>query len=116
MQGAVGSTGSRRRSPFRPGFRSAKRPARTGGRRCGRHHHYHILGQRTTSRRRVYGLDGKVASALEGRAVHLVAASAEAPEPAKKAERGARPKSRGQEKAAAPSTSTFNPFSGQSRY
>ena len=63
----------------------------------------------------VYGLDGRIASALEGRAVHLVAASADAREPAAKAEPaaskpGARPKPRRAERKAAAPVSTFNPF------
>ena len=68
-----------------------------------------------TYRPDVYGLDGRIASALEGRTVHLIAASTDTrpPSPAK-GERVASKKSRSAEKA--PAASTFNPFSGQSRY
>ncbi len=63
----------------------------------------------------VYGLDGRIASALEGRAVHLVAASADAREPSAKGEpaarkSGARSRSRRAEQKAAAPASTFNPF------
>jgi murein L,D-transpeptidase YcbB/YkuD len=65
----------------------------------------------------VYALDGRVASALEGRAVHLVAASSDAREPPKgekaaKGEKAGRAKGAASQKTAAPST--FNPFSGGS--
>jgi L,D-transpeptidase YcbB len=66
------------------------------------------------SRPDVYGLDGRIASALEGRAVHLVSASTEAREPTPKRERTARTKSG--ESAKPPAASSFNPFSSQSRY
>jgi L,D-transpeptidase YcbB len=62
----------------------------------------------------VYGLDGRVASALEGRAVHLVAASTGAREPVAKGEQAGRAKKTpAAEKTAAPSSS-FRPFTGAS--
>jgi murein L,D-transpeptidase YcbB/YkuD len=57
----------------------------------------------------VYGLDGRVASALEGRAVHMVAAPIDTREPTAKAERAAGKKAPARKKTAAPGS--FNPFS-----
>jgi murein L,D-transpeptidase YcbB/YkuD len=67
----------------------------------------------------VYALDARVASALEGRAVHLVAASVDTREPPKgeKSERKAGPAKKGpasQKTATTPGS--FNPFAGASRY
>jgi murein L,D-transpeptidase YcbB/YkuD len=66
----------------------------------------------------VYALDGRVASVLEGRAVHLTAAAA-APkppaDPAAKDRQAKRAKATGNKKAAAPQ-STFNPFGTSSRH
>ncbi len=58
----------------------------------------------------IYGMDGRVASALEGRAVHMVAAPIDTREPAAaKGERAAGKKASAQKKTAAPGS--FNPFS-----
>jgi murein L,D-transpeptidase YcbB/YkuD len=58
----------------------------------------------------IYGMDGRVASALEGRAVHMVAAPIDTREPtAAKGERTAGKKASAQKKTAAPGS--FNPFS-----
>jgi len=56
----------------------------------------------------VYGMDGRTATALEGRAVHLAAAPTDTREPTAKAERPASKKAPVAKKTAAPGT--FNPF------
>ena len=58
----------------------------------------------------VYGMDGRMATALEGRAVHMVAAPIDTREPtAAKAERTAGKKAAAQKKTT--SSGSFNPFS-----
>jgi len=56
----------------------------------------------------VYGMDGRTATALEGRAVHLAAAPTDTREPTAKAERPASKKAPVAKKTAAPGA--FNPF------
>ena len=56
----------------------------------------------------VYGLDGRVASRLEGQTVHLVTSSIENPEGIDKSDQPGRAKARTRQKAA--SSQSFNPF------
>ena len=56
----------------------------------------------------IYGLDGRIATALEGRAVHLAAASTDAREPRQGRARRRKEARKAEKKAAAPSS--FNPF------
>jgi L,D-transpeptidase YcbB len=56
----------------------------------------------------IYGLDGRVASRLEGQAVHLTTSSTERPEVIEKSNLPARAKARPRQKAA--SSQSYNPF------